>query len=197
MARSQSSASKIIILLLLVVLGAIAYALAPMFLPVYRWMNVDFAKIAREATARGMPTSAALVGKQFEVEFAYVERGPTDPRPWVLLSMNPTWAEATGDAEQDEAGLARRCIVIGDRTGKPVSSFLLGSHNFKDRFFKAKAWRLPPGSLGLDKERPIILFDAMTLEKMEIGRAEQINYQLKNQDIWTPDDDGYTPAGAE
>lgn len=196
MARPQSSASKIIILLLLAVLGAIAYALAPMFLPVYRWMNVDFAKIAREATARGIPTSAALVAKPFEVEFAYVERGPDDPRPWVLLSMNPTWAEATGDVE-DEAGLALRCTVIGDRTGKPISGFLLGSHNYKDRFFKAKVWRLPPGSLGLDKERPIILFDAMTLEKMDIGRAEELNYQLKNHLVWTQDEDGYTPGGGE
>jgi hypothetical protein len=194
MAKAQSSASRVITFFLLVVFCAIGWYIAPMFLPVYRWQHVDFAKIAAEATRNGHPTTAAQLAKVFDVEFAYVERGAGDPRPWVLLKMTPSWAEATGN--EDEEGVAVRCTVIGERTGLTVSQLMLGSNNFKDRFFTAKAWRLPPGSLGKDPIRPVLLFQGGTLEHMEHGKAESLNWALKNSKEWEVDDDGYTPPGA-
>jgi len=197
MAKSQSSSSKIITLFILVVFGAVGWFIAPMFLPMYRWLHVDFSKIAADATKRGVPTTTAQVSTVYDIEFAHVSRGPNDPRPWVLLKMTPPWSEVTGDPADDEEGKAIRCTVIGERSGLTVSDFMLGSNNFKDRFFQAKAWRLPPGSLGLDQERPILLFQGMSLEKMEHGKAESLNWALKDSKSWEPDDDGWAPAAAE
>lgn len=198
MATAKSSSGGIVSLLVLVVLGAVAWFIAPMFLPVFRWQNVDFAKIASDATRRGFPTTAAVVSTEFDVEFAYLPRGATDPHPWVLLGMSPTWADATGDESNDEAGIAVRCNVIGDRTGKPVSDFLLGSNHYKDRFYQAKAWRLPPGSLpGFSGERPILLFKGGTLEKMEYTKAEVLHFALRDPTAWEHDDDGWVAPTAE
>jgi len=199
MAKAKNSASSIITFFILALFGVVAWYIAPMFLPVYRWQHVDFTKIAADATKRGIPTTTALVSTEFDVEFAYLSRGEGDPRPWVLLGMKPTWAEATGDDSNDESGKAVRCNVIGERTGLTVSQFLLGSNHYKDRFFIAKAWRLPPGSPGLDPERPTLLYKGGTLEKMDYGKAESLNFSLRDPKIWEPDEDGWEPpkAGAE
>jgi hypothetical protein len=197
MAKAKTSASGIITLFVLALLGAVAWFVAPMFLPVYRWQHVDFARIAADASRRGIPTTIAQVSTEFDVEFAYQPRGTGDPRPWVLLAMTPSWADATGDDANDESGKAVRCTVIGERTGKTVSDFLLGSNHYKDRFFQAKAWRLPPGSLpGMDAQRPIILFKGGTLEKMEYGKAETLQFALRDPRLWEPDDDEWTPPAA-
>lgn len=196
MAKAKNSGSTIVALFIVVVLGVVAWFIAPMFAPVYRWQHVDFAAIAADATRRGIPTTTALVSKEFDVEFAYVPRGPGDPRPWVLLGMSPSWAEATGDEGNDEAGKAIRCNVIGERTGKSVSEFLLGSNHYKDRFYEAKAWRLPPGSIGLDPERPTLLFKGGTLEKMLYTKAETLHFALRDPKSWEQDDDGWVPAAA-
>lgn len=197
MAKAKNSASSIITLFILAVFGVVAWFISPMFLPIYRWQHVDFARIAAEATKRGIPTTTALAAKEFDVEFAYTPRGPGDPRPWVLLTMTPTWAEASGDESNDEVGKAVRCNVIGERTGLSVSEFLLGSNHYKDRFFQAKAWRLPPGSISLDPERPTILFKGGSLEKMEYGKAESLNFALRDPGVWEPDDDGWEVAKPE
>ena len=191
MAKAQNSGSTIVALFIVVVLGVVAWFISPMFLPIYRWQHVDFSRIAAEATKRGIPTTTALAASEFDVEFAYSPRGPGDPRPWVLLAMTPTWAEATGDDSNDEVGKAVRCNVIGERTGLSVSEFLLGSNHYKDRFFQAKAWRLPPGSMGLDPERPTVLFKGGSLEKMDYGKAESLNFALRDPKVWEPDDDGW------
>src|SRR5687768_13589781 len=126
MAKAQSSSGRIVAFFMLIILGMVGWFIAPIFLPIYRWTNVDFAVIAADANKRGIPTTTALVSTLFDVEFAYMPRGEGDPRPWVLLEMKPSWAEATGDEANDESGTAVRCTVIGDRTGQSVSAFLLG-----------------------------------------------------------------------
>lgn len=198
MAKAKTSASGIITLFLFALFGVGAWFISPMFLPVYRWRNVEFATIAAEATRRGTPTTTALVSTEFDVEFTYASRGPGDPHPWLLLAMTPTWAEATDDEANDESGRAIRCNVIGERTGESVSQFLLGSNHYKDRFYRARAWRLPPGALpGFGSERPIILFKGGTLEKLEYTRAEVLHFALRDPKIWELDDDGWAPAKAE
>ena len=196
MAKHASSASKIVALIVLIVIGTIFYNVSHLFLPRYRWVSVNFEEIAQKATARGMPTTADKLRTKFDVEFGYYPRGKKpdqDPNPWVLLKMTPAWHEFTGNDDDSEVGIARRAIIISDRTGEPLSGFALGSGQFKDRYFRAKAWRFPPGSLGKSSDRPIILVEAMELEKFDIGAAEVINAALRDPTQWTPDDDGYEP----
>jgi hypothetical protein len=191
---TNKSATRIITVLILIGFGAICYALAPIFLPIYRWTEVDFDKIAKAAQARGeTKITSTLLQKKFKVEIAYLPRNNADPRPFLLMSSDPPWHEVIGDPDQDETGKLVRCTVIGDRNGERISDFLLGSGQWKDRFFRVEVWRLPPGSLGKDAERPILLYDNETLTKFSIGEAEVRNSDIKDAGKWQPDDDGYAP----
>ena len=196
MAKHASSASKIVTLLVLILLGWIFWHFAPMFLPRYRWVNVRTDVIAKEATAKGRPTTMAQLDKQFDVVFGYDSRGKDDPRPFILFSMTPAWHEFTGNPDDDETGVMKRCYIISDRTGAGITGYLLGSMQYKDKFFKAKAWRFPPGSLGFPDDRPVVMFEHMTLEKLEIGEAQVMSNAMRDSRQWLPDDDEYEPAAA-
>lgn len=180
----------------LVVIGTIAWFLAPWFLPVYRWLHVDFEKIAAQAKTNGYHVTTEQVSTIYKVEFAYLPRHKTDPRPFVLLKMDPPYYDIVPDDDWsvDEDGLLLRCTVINDREGKPPSEFYYGSGQFKDRYFKAEAWRLPPKSLGLSTgDRPVILYNAMTLEKLSIGEAQGRQGRVDDPRLSIPDEDGWAP----
>lgn len=197
--RPQGSTSRILTLFLLAIFGAIAWFLAPFFLPMYRWMKVDFAKEAQAATSRGFPCTEDQLKTVFDVEVAYHPRGDNDPRPFVLMRMTPDYFSVYPDDNWswDEESLALRIVFIGDRTGTPPSDFNFGGGTYQHRYFKAKAWRFQPDSLGFKtEERPVILYDEMTLDKFSIGEAQVRHEQLINPRIWTPDDDGYEPPSA-
>jgi hypothetical protein len=194
MAKHASSTSKIVTLIVLCLLGWGFWNVSPLFLPRYRWTKVKFEDIARESTAKGMPTTAAKLSTQFDIRFAYNPRGNGDPAPWILLSMSPKWSDFMGNPDLDEEGVMKRCHIVSDRTGEPITGYLLGSGQYKDFFFKAKAWRFPPGSLGHADERPVVLFEAMSLEKFDIGEAQVYSNALRDPHQWQPDDDGWEPT---
>jgi len=199
-ARPQSSTSRILTVFMLVGFGALVWFVAPWFLPVYRWVNVDFAEISAKANANGYRVTADQVGKKYLVEFGYVPRGKGDPRPWVLLKMTPEYYSVVPDDDfsVDEEGLLLRATIINDRTGEQPSEFLRGAGQFKDRYFRAEAWRFPPKSLGLNTgDRPVILYDSMSLEKMSIGQAQHQQGLIDNTSLSIPDDDGWVPLPAE
>lgn len=191
MAKHASSTSKIMTLLVLCLLGGVFWHFAPLFLPRYRWTDVKFEEIAKQASARGLPTSAAKLQTQFDIEFGYDPRSPDDPAPWILLAMTPPWHEFTGNPDDEEVGIKKRAFIVSDRTGKPITGYLLGSGQYKDRFFRAKAWRFPPGSLGHPDGRPVVLFEAMTLEKFDIGQAQVTSNALRDPNQWQDDEDGF------
>ena len=193
MAKHASSTSKIVTLIVLVIFSLVFWHAAPFFLPRYRWSEVRFDEVAKQAATRGFVTTAAKLETQFAVEFCYAPRGAGDPRPWVLLKMTPAWHEFTANPDDDETGVLKRCAIISDRTGESITGFLLGSGQDKDKFFRAKAWRLPPGSLKFPEERPVIIFEAMTLEKFEIGESQVMSHAMRDPGQWQPDDDGYEP----
>lgn len=196
MAKHASSTSKIVTLIVLILLGWVFWHFAPFFLPRYRWTNVRFDEIAKQATAKGFPTTAAQLETQFEIEFGYAPRGPDDPRPWVLFKMTPAWHEFTGNPDDDETGVMKRCAIISDRTGAPITGYLLGSGQYYDKFFRAKAWRLPPGSLGFPDVRPVVLFEAMSLEKLDFTESQVLSNAMRDPGQWQPDEDDYEPPTA-
>jgi len=196
MAKHASSASKIVTLLVVILLGWVFWHFSPLFLPRYRWVHVRTDVIAKEATARGFPSTMAQLDTKFDIVFGYMPRGTDDPRPWVLYSMTPAWHEFTQNPDDDETTLMKRCAIISDRTGQPITGYLLGSGQYKDKFFRAKAWRFPPGSLGFPEIRPVVMFDAMTLEKCGIGEAEVLHSDSRDERKWQPDEDEYEPGAA-
>jgi|GEM_PF-3886884 len=199
-ARPQSSTSRILTVFMLVGFGALVWFVAPFFLPVYRWIHVDFADVSAKANANGYKVTAGQVGEKYKVEFGYLPRGKGDPRPFVLLKMTPEYYSIIPDDDfsVDEEGLLLRATIINDRTGEPPSAFMLGTGQFKDRYFRAEAWRFPPKSLGLSTgERPVILYDTMTIEHMSLGEAQYQQSLVDNPGVTIPDDDGWEPTLAE
>jgi len=185
---------RIAAVVVLLPLLAGAYYMAPLLLPVWRWENIRW-----EEQARALGVSEEKLRQPYDIVFRHSERGPGDPLPWQLLEMTPAWE----GGEEPEAEVAVRATIVSDRSGNPVSSLSLGSGHYKDRYFKAKAWRFKPGSFGFNPHRPVIVFDAMSLEKAgisECGRYEEIvGTQQAPKWHFTDDDveDGYVKPGAE
>jgi len=196
MAKHASSTSAVVTLIVLGVIGVIFWKVSPIFLPRYRWTHVDFAAIAKNASAKGTPTTEERLRTEFDIEFGYYPRGKNkanDPRPWVLLKMSPAWHTFTGNDADTEEGVIKRCVFISDRTGQPLGEEQINAGQAKDRFFRGKAWRLPPGSLGLDSEHPIILVEMMEMQRMTIMEADVLSESLRNPKLWEAEDDGYDP----
>jgi hypothetical protein len=188
MAASNTVASRLAVLVVLAPFVVVMWFAAPYFLPVWRWQNVDF-----EALARTTGIGKGDLERQYEVVFRHSERGPQDPVAWQLLEMKPMWK----DGEEDK--MAVRATIVSDRTGEPISALSLGSGSYKDRYFKAQAWRVYPGGLGVPPHRPVIIFEHQTMTKVSIGEAMGWEDGVGSQKSpkWPNDDDavedGYTP----
>ena len=70
MARKANSSSPILWLIVLVFLGIVGWNVAPMFLPMYRWLNVDMNAIA---TKHSIPIEQ--LDKPVIMTFRYNPRG--------------------------------------------------------------------------------------------------------------------------
>ncbi|MBA3710271.1 MAG: hypothetical protein H0W83_15780 [Planctomycetes bacterium] len=178
-----SSSSKIATLIVLVPLALLAWYLAPMALPVWRWRNMDF----REQSKK-LNIPEAMLKKEFDMRVRFHPRGDGDPFPFQLISMDPTWLSADEKTHNDEDHLMVRCTLISDRSGNPPSSLFLGS-TYKDRYFKTHGWRFPPGAFGLDKRRPVVIYQGDTFDKLSIGDAEVLDTEVNyGAGKWTNDD---------
>ncbi len=184
--NSSSKIAGFFVTAVLLIVGAVV---AKMFVPWYRLTEVDFAAIARKNQL-----TVAFVQKEYDVTVCYRPRGEGDPNPWLIMQMTPTWAEATGDPELDEAGFARRCCFISEKDGGTVSKFWLGSLSPKDLYWSAKAWRLPAGALpGKGRGRPILLYRSGSLEKMSFAQSDILHADLRDSNKWEIDVDDWTP----
>ncbi|NRA37994.1 MAG: hypothetical protein HRU15_07635 [Planctomycetes bacterium] len=180
----EDKARKFSVFLGLVVAGVLFWQIAPMFLPIYKWTKVDFKKIAEKT---GKPQ--AELEKVFSIKMRFNPRGSDDrdPAGWEILEMSPEWIDADTEAwpKEDEYKLTVRCKLISDRTGGRPSDFMVGKFYY-DRYFSCKAQRLPPGALGQTSPRPILLYDAGTLQALD--RGEVLNYH-NNPDDWSDHDE--------
>ncbi len=190
-AATSNSSSKVAAYLITAVLVIAGFFISKLFLPWYRWLDVDFAVIAKKNNL-----TEAFVRKEYDVTVGWQPRAEGDPNPWVILAMTPNWADATGDPDQDEANFARRCTFINDISGGTVSKFSLGS-TYQHWFYTAKAWRFPPGSLpGKGLKRPILLYKDLSLEKLSIGQAQLFYESLRDPKQWEADTEDWTVPGA-
>jgi hypothetical protein len=165
---------------------------APMFLPMYRWVHVDTAQIA---AASGIPK--AKLETPFKMRVRYNPRGEGDPLPWQIMSMDPPWIQVYPDAE-DETDILVRCAFLSGNDGQPPGTTFINS-TFKDRYFRVDAIRLPPGSLGQNAKRPVVVYDRMSLDKMSISDADMAHrtaQYAENDDLWPERDDGWSPPEA-
>ncbi len=189
---TQTSVSKIATIAVLVPLALLAWWAAPFILPVYRWQNVDFEKIAKEHEL-----SVTEVRQEYNMVVYYHPRVgvANDPSPFQIVESSPTWHSVNGKNidESMPPPLLVRCTVISDKDGEPISKLWI--HNLdSERFFKVKCWRLPPGALGKNPKRPVLLYSSFETEDPNYGvpKAEAIR-NFENDDHMRDRDDGIGP----
>lgn len=179
--------ARIAAIVVLIPLGIIAWYVAPWFLPMWAWQKLDFEKLARD---KGVPV--AELRREFTMVVRHAPRGDDDPVPWQIVSMEPVWDKA------DEHQYLVRATVVSDRTGMPPSGLLLNSGHRRDRYFRITAWRLPPGSLDFNRQRPVVVYRGGSLEKLDIPQAESADGTIRDA-RWENDDlevdDGWMAPG--
>lgn len=193
--------AKLALIAVLIPIGIIAWLAAPYVLPMWKWQHLDgknaWARIAKE---KGIPE--ANLRKEFQVILRHAPRNGTgrDPIPWQLVSMSPAWIDVDPDKHEDETGVLVRCSVISDRDGTPPSDLWVGA-NQDEKFFKVTVWRFPPGSFGRNAKRPVLVYQAGTLERLSIGDGQGLKGQvtsMESDDKWEERDDGFgSPAADE
>jgi hypothetical protein len=190
---TNTSVSKIVTVLVLVPLVAILWFAAPLILPVYRWQNIDFAALAKQYN---IPESELRT--EFTMMVYYHPRVPNDkdPSPYQIVQCTPTWKSVNPEhIEESVPPLAVRCTVISERDGEPISKVWIGVTG-EERFFKIKCWRLPPGALGKNSKRPVLVYQGLSLEKVDINTGMPLKEQVinwENDDHWRDRDDGIGP----
>ncbi|MBN8524438.1 MAG: hypothetical protein J0M02_03765 [Planctomycetes bacterium] len=168
-----------------------AWFALPMFAPVFLWTKVDLRKIASTTKV-----DEARLKTQFKLQVRYNPRGDGDPLPWQIISMEPAWKEVYPEQE-DEAELLVRCTFVSGNDGRPPGTAFINS-TFKDRYFRATGLRLPPGSLGFNPKRPVVVYNQLDLAKMSITDADGTQRNVsgwENDDEWDERDDGWTTSG--
>jgi hypothetical protein len=181
MANKNSSSSKIVgaLLLIPVVIGLVY--VSTFFLPLWRWVNIDFK--AMEAKTH---VKQAELEKKYDFKVRYHPRAPKDPVPFQLFELSPNWNENPDHPDEDH--LLVRVVFISDLTGTGPDEGYIGD-NDKGRYFKGTCWRLPKGSIpGVNKFHPVILYEGAStpMTNAEVGFWA---YQINNTSGWRNDDD--------
>lgn len=168
-----------------------AWFALPMFAPMYLWTKVDLGRIA---SASGV--ERAKLETQFQMQVRYHPRGEGDPLPWQIISMAPEW-KSVHPGQEDEAEILVRCTFVSGNDGTPPGTAFI-NNTFKDRYFRVTGIRLPPGSLGFNAKRPVVVYNQLDLSKMSISDADMAQRTVsawENDDEWEERDDGWRPPG--
>jgi hypothetical protein len=160
-------------------LGLATWFIAPLFLPVWQWLNVDFKQLAQE-----LKLPEEELSRQYTMILYFHKRGKDDPVPWQVVSCDPPFT--FGGVDEYETSV--RVNLINNRTGEPPGTLTMGS-TYRDFFYTVKAHRLPAGAFGRSGPRPVVLFDADTWRKLGITEARAWDEQVRTH--YTDDEEYY------
>lgn len=171
------------------------YFMADMFLPMYTWLKVDLKAIS---ASTGIAESQLAI--KFKMKVRYNPRGGSanDPMPWQILEMDPPWASLhPKQPDEDETGVFVRCTFVSGNDGRAPSTTFI-NNTYKDRYWTCEGIRLPPGSLGFNAKRPVVIFDQMSKSIMSITEADTTRQSVadyQNDDEWEDRADSFkTPT---
>lgn len=196
---TNSSASKIATIVVLIPLLIAAWYAAPWVLPMWAWQNVDFEKIAKDYASEGY--TKEKLEKKYEMVVWYNPRkkGSTgeDPCPYQIYSCTPPLKNDYPDSidENSPSKLLVRVSLVSDQDGGAISPMWIGVIP-SERFFKITGYRLPPGSLNKPKGRQVVLFEGMSMTKVELNQGIVMADQgktLDNDNDFEHRFDGYEP----
>lgn len=192
---TNTSTSKIATIVVLIPILIAAWFAAPWVLPVWYWQNVDLEAIARDHAKDGYTKES--LATEFEWIVFYNPRGgrsSQDPCPYQIYSSKPAW-KSTYPNSVDEHQLMVRVSLICENDGEAISKLWVGVTP-GECFFKIKGLRFPPGTLGKPKGRPVLVYQSLSLEKVDLSQGISMVTQTKeweNDDLWEERDDGFTP----
>jgi hypothetical protein len=189
---TKTSVSKIATLMVMIPIGLLAWFAAPFVLPVYRWQYVDFPALAKK-----YDIAESELRQEFSMVVYYHPRtGVTnDPSPWQIVESNPSWKSINPNNidEMLPTPLLVRCTLVSDKDGEPISKLWI-HNNESERFFKIRAWRLPPGALGKNAKRPVVLYSSFETADINYGIPKyQAILGWDNDDHLRERDDGIGP----
>src|SRR3954469_2138920 len=122
--RPESSTSRILVIFAIIVVGVLAWFIAPMFLPMWRWKNIDFTQIAKDKKV-----DEKLLRQEYDVIMRYEprEKRDDDPTPYQIISMSPDWQSMDPEKRENEDHLLVRAYVMSDKNGMPPSGLYVGN----------------------------------------------------------------------
>ncbi|MBA3939271.1 MAG: hypothetical protein H0X38_17620 [Planctomycetes bacterium] len=188
---TNSSSSKIAAVVVIIPLLILAWFAAPWILPMWRWQSVDWALVAKQNDM-----SEGDLRREFDFMVRFKPRGKGDPAPFQIVSMSPTWKSVDPkNMNEHEPPLLVRCTVVNDHDGSPINGVWI-SVNSQENYFKLHGWRFPPGTLGKAPKRPVVLYQGMSMSKVDLNTAIPLDAQLnsaENDDHMRRRDDGWMP----
>lgn len=188
---TNKNVARIALIAVLVPITIAIWFAAPIFLPIYRWLHINPAVIAR---ATGKPEKA--VATIYKFRLVYNPRGEGDPVPWQIINSDPPFGTVYPGPDNDEEKLLVRCVLISANDGKPPGTAFINT-TYMDRYYNATGLRLPPGSLpGLPAKRPIVVYTPLDMSRMTItdaGTWRNESSRWENDDQWQDRDDGWSP----
>ena len=196
---TNSSASKIATIVVLIPILIAAWYAAPWVLPMWAWQNVDFEQIAKDHASEGY--TKEKLEKEFEMIVWYNPRkkgsSGEDPCPYQIYDCKPPLKSVYPDAidENSPSKLLVRVSLINDHDGAAINSVWVGVTP-AERFFKITGHRLPPGILNKPKGRQVVLYKGMSMTKVELNQGMSMSMDAKtveNDDDFEDRFDGYEP----
>jgi hypothetical protein len=191
MAEAKTSlGAKVALAVIVIPLLIGAWFAAPLVLPMWRWQHLDKGNGWAKAAQEGGETES-VVKTEFECIVRHAPRGKGDPTPWQIVKSMPDWYDLNPDKHDDEQRVLVRAAMISEKDGTPFSDLWVGAAR-DEKYFKIKAWRLPPKTFGLGHGRPVLVYSQFT--RLSIGEGQGLNgtisgYANTDADI----DDGYVP----
>jgi len=191
---TNTSASKIALVVVLIPILVAAWFVAPWFLPMWRWQNVDFEQIVKDHAKDGY--TKERIETEFEMVVWYHPRNKSasDPCPYQIYSCKPSLKQIYPDMT-DEDKLLVRVALVNDQNGGAISDLWIGVTE-EERFFKISGWRLPPGTLGKASGRQVVLFKNSSLQKVDLNLGVSMAMEgkyMENDDAWDDRFDGWEP----
>jgi hypothetical protein len=191
---TNTSASKIATVVVLIPILIAAWYAAPWFLPMWRWQNVDFEQLARDHAKDGYTLERLQTEFEMVVWYNPRKKSASDPCPWQIVTCTPALKSVYPDGV-DEDKLLVRVSLINDQDGLGISDLWIG-HNPEERLFKITGWRLPPGSFGKPPGRQVVLFKGMSMTKIDLSVGVSMAMEAKtmeHDDDWEERYDGFEP----
>lgn len=199
MTEASKTLSRLVTIGIFIAFLIAAWFVAPIILPTWRWTNLTESGFTELAGKHKVPVAKLRTVVTMQVR--YNPRGDGDPSPWQIITSDPAWKTLDPENNMDEQNLLVRCTLLSDRTGEPPGTMFIGG-TYKDRYYKAKGWRLPPGAFRYNAKRPVVVVDMFEFDKLDIGASQVWENDLRSAP-WENDDsgiaereDGWKPRGA-